>query len=729
MPEDQDRSLVTPQIFADLPLGVEDEARFQFEAYANTFARIIANPATDTPLTICISGEWGTGKTTLMKAIQTRLDQTREMEKQAPDFLNPQEEAQGLRVCKTVWFNAWKYAGQQEAMFVALIEEILREMRQDDRLITRVRAFLKDPKAPEVHFSEALLNALGQIFTVGKVDFDMTAFYKESRFKTNQAFLDEFQIVFNQLLKWYVGGEKSKSGVLVVFVDDLDRCLPNKTIEVLETIKLFLDKPTCVFVLGADTSVIQSAIEAHYKTVEIEGLKAGDYLDKIIQLRFELPPIRPVDMQDFIEKLELQDETLLNSLEVIASGVHTNPRRVKIFINYLELQWALLVNSKQAEGIQRQDFTQWLVLTEAGPDFCKFVRGLPPGERVRFIRDAVAFACGERGEELREQDRYEKFMNLYPRLRRVLAQEAFAFEMEPDTLDRFIFLSAPPVEVVEETPTPPRRKPRAAAPREHAVGELADAPETVLVPAGSFLMGSTEDNQWADNDERPQHQVELDAFRIGRYPITNAQYGRFIEEGGYNNQAFWTGDGRAWLKKESITQPAYWDDSKWNRPDHPVVGVSWYEAVAYCRWLSEVVGQEFRLPTEAEWEKAARGEHGREWPWGNEFDPQKANTNEGGPRRTTPVGQYSPDGDSPYGAADMAGNVWEWCQDWFAKDYYQRSPSENPPGPETGGSRVLRGGSWLYAQPSARCACRHGNSPGDRSINVGFRVAASPGSP
>jgi len=727
MPEDQDRSLVTPQIFADLPLEAKDEARFQFEAYADTFARIIANPDTDTPLTICISGEWGTGKTTLMKAIRARLDQTSDMDKQTPDFVNSPEEAKGLRICKTVWFNAWKYAGQQDAMFVALIEEILREMRQDNRLITRVRAFLKDPKEPEVHFSEALLNALGQIFTVGKVDFDMTAFYKESRFKTNQAFLDEFQIVFKQLLGWYVEGEKSKSGVLAVFVDDLDRCLPNKTIEVLETIKLFLDEPTCVFVLGADTDVIQSAIEAHYTTVKIEGLKAEDYLDKIIQLRFELPPIRPVDMQDFIKKLELRDETLLNSLEVIASGVHTNPRRVKIFINYLELQWALLMNSKQAEGIQRQDFTQWLVLTEAGPDFCKFVRGLPSGERVIFIRDAVAFARGERGEELREQERYEQFMNLYPRLRRVLAQKGFTFEMDPDTLDRFIFLSAPPVEVVEETPTPPRRKPRAAAPREHAVGELADAPETVLVPAGSFLMGSTEDNQQARDNERPQHPVDLDAFRIGRYPVTNAQYTRFFEEKGYENQTYWTEAGWAWRGGGEIAQPRYREDARWNQPNHPVVGVSWYEAVAYCRWLSETTGQEFRLPTEAEWEKAARGEHGREWPWGNEFDTQKANTNESSLQRTTPVGQYSPDGDSPYGAADMAGTVWEWCGTLDRNYPYRLDDGREDL--EAAGSRVLRGGSWLADQNDARCAFRIGGAPGSRDPNIGFRVAASPSSP
>jgi len=728
MPEERDSLLVTPQIFADLPLKPEDEARFQFEAYADTFARIIADPETDTPLTIGISGEWGTGKTTLMKAIRARLDQTREMDKHLPDFVNSQEEATGLRVCKTVWFNAWKYAGQQEAMFVALIEDILREMRRDG-FINRLYASWNDPKEPEIRVPEALLSTLTRVFTGGQIDIDQTAFYTESRFKTHLAFLDEFQTFFDRLLNWYVGreGGEGKRGVLVVFIDDLDRCLPDKTIEVLETIKLFLDKPACVFVLGAATKVIQSAIEAHYETEKIKGVTARDYLDKIIQLRFELPPIRQADMEAFVQELKLRDEALLSSLEIIAGGVRTNPRRVKTFINYLELQWALLVNSGQARGTRRQDFTQWLVLTEAGPDFCDYTRNLPRAERVEYILGAAALARGEEGEVLRE--RHGQWLDRYPRLRRVLAQRGFAFQVDPDTLDRFIFLSAPPVEVVEEAPAPPRRGPRMAVPRERAVSELAEVPETVLVPAGPFLMGSTEDNELAYDDEHPQHQVELDAFRIGRYPVTNAQYARFIKEGGYENQDYWTEAGWARREAESIVQPRFWEEPQWNQPHHPVVGVSWYEALAYCRWLSEATSQEFHLPSEAEWEKAARGEHGREWPWGNEFDPQKANTQEGGPGSPTPVGLYSPAGDSPYGAADMAGNVCEWCQDWLAEDYYQRSPSENPSGPEKGSSRLLRGGSWLDGQRFARCPFRFRDGPDDRDPDFGFRVAASLSSP
>lgn len=729
MPQDPDKSLVTPQIFADLPLEAQDEARFQFQAYANTLARIIANPETDTPLTIGISGEWGTGKTTLMKTLRARLDQTRDMPKHVPDFVNSQEEAEGLRVCKTVWFNAWKYAGQQEAMFVALIEEILREMRRDG-FINRIYASLNDPEAPEIRLPEAVLTILTRVVTAGHVDVDPTGFYQESRFKTHLAFLDEFQTFFDRLLNWYVGREKDKAGggVLVVFIDDLDRCLPDKTVEVLETVKLFLDRAACVFVLGADTDVIRSAIEAHYETKKIHGVTARDYLDKIIQLRFELPPIRETDLRTYIQGLKLQDKALLNSLEIITSGVRTNPRRVKIFINFLELQWALLVNSGQAEGIRREDFTQWLVLTEAGPAFCSHVRGLPKPERVEFIQGAAKLARGEDDEVLRE--RYARWMEQYPRLRRVLAQKGFTFQVDPDTLDRFIFLSAPPVEVVEEAaPAPSPRKARVPAGlRQPAEGELAEVSETVLVPAGPFLMGSTEDNQLADDSERPQHTVELEAFRIGRYPVTNAWYAPFVEAGGYGNPDYWTQAGWAWRKKNDITQPGLWEDARWNQPDHPVVGVSWYEALAYCRWLSQVTGQEFRLPSEAEWEKAARGEHAREYPWGNEFDPQKANTKEGGPGRTTPVGQYSPDGDSPYGAADMAGNVWEWCSTLWRGYRYQ--PDDGREDLTATDPRVVRGGAFDDDQGGVRCAYRLRVNPGGRDGYLGFRVVVvSPGSP
>jgi len=197
-------------------------------------------------------------------------------------------------------------------------------------------------------------------------------------------------------------------------------------------------------------------------------------------------------------------------------------------------------------------------------------------------------------------------------------------------------------------------------------------PEMVFVPAGSFLMGTDRERLeragtvWQDWMERetPYHQVTLPGYWIGRFPVTNAEYQAFVEDGGYRARVYWTEAG--WVWKGDRAQLDYWHDEKYNGPQQPVVGVPWYEAVAYCRWLLAKTGREFRLPSEAEWEKAARGTDGRSYPWGDEFDESKCNVYESSIGTTTPVGKYSPQlhpelaegGDSPYGCADMAGNVW-----------------------------------------------------------------------
>jgi formylglycine-generating enzyme required for sulfatase activity len=154
-----------------------------------------------------------------------------------------------------------------------------------------------------------------------------------------------------------------------------------------------------------------------------------------------------------------------------------------------------------------------------------------------------------------------------------------------------------------------------------------------------------------------------------------------------------------------------------------VVNVAWHDAIAYCRWLSGKTGKTYRLSTEAEWEKAARGTDGREYPWGDKFDPSKCNTREGGVGTTTPVGTY-PDGASPYGALDMAGNVWEWCQSLY-KPYPYRL-KDGCEDTEADGGRVFRGGSWYFGAGHARCACRDWLDPVDFPGSLGFRVVLSP---
>ncbi len=237
-------------------------------------------------------------------------------------------------------------------------------------------------------------------------------------------------------------------------------------------------------------------------------------------------------------------------------------------------------------------------------------------------------------------------------------------------------------------------------------------PETVLVPAGEFLMGSDNiKDTHSYKEERPQHVVFLDAFEIGVFPVTNQQYAIFVKATGREAPRYWPG-GR-------IPE---------GREYHPVVYVSWHDAVAYCHWLSEKTGQVWRLPTEAEWEKAARGIDGRIYPWGNQKPNRTLCNYNMHVGRTTQVGKY-PDGVSPFGIYDMAGNVWEWCMDWYDATYYAKSPKANPTGPNHGKYRVLRGGAWNSDFKTVRSAFRHILIPTTVDYYFGFRCVLSTENP
>jgi formylglycine-generating enzyme required for sulfatase activity len=249
--------------------------------------------------------------------------------------------------------------------------------------------------------------------------------------------------------------------------------------------------------------------------------------------------------------------------------------------------------------------------------------------------------------------------------------------------------------------------------------------EFVEVPAGSFVMGSSDDDELADDDEKPQHELELPTYWIGKTEVTNAQFRPFVEGDGYTNRDYWTDAGWNWREEESIDQPCLWEDAEWNTPEQPVVCISWYEAVAYARWISTQTGQELRLPTEAEWEKAARGPDGLIYPWGNKWEDGRANTEEAGIGKATPVGSYS-DGASPYGALDMAGNVWEWTATKW-QNYPYTPEDEWSDGYLAGDSlRALRGGSLASEQQYVRGANRNGfdDNPRDRNNDIGLRLAS-----
>ncbi len=223
----------------------------------------------------------------------------------------------------------------------------------------------------------------------------------------------------------------------------------------------------------------------------------------------------------------------------------------------------------------------------------------------------------------------------------------------------------------------------------------------VLVPAGEFTMGSLA----GDPDEQPVRQVYVGAFFMDTHQVAVSDYARFLEATHHDSPPEWT----------LMNKP-----TNWNRP---VANVDWWETAAYCKWAGK------RQPTEAEWEKAARGTDGRTYPWGNE-PPTRFHATSGkevfsNHGTLTPRGTFEA-GKSPYGIYDMAGNVWEWVSDWYDQDYYKSGPLQNPPGPRKGDSKVVRGGSWGSGPKDLRAANREVHVPSFRGFGTGFRCAKNP---
>jgi formylglycine-generating enzyme required for sulfatase activity/tRNA A-37 threonylcarbamoyl transferase component Bud32 len=230
----------------------------------------------------------------------------------------------------------------------------------------------------------------------------------------------------------------------------------------------------------------------------------------------------------------------------------------------------------------------------------------------------------------------------------------------------------------------------------------------VYIPAGEFVMGS--DDREAEIDEEPVHNVFLHGYWLGKYEVTFAKFDIFCRETG-----LYTNPGAVSDKK----RPA---DVGWGRGELPVINVSWNDAVEFCKWVSAKTGLRFQLPTEAQWEKAARGTDMRKYCWGNN-PPGRGlvNFKESQMGRTTPVTQF-PGDISPYGVMGMSGNVWEWCRDWYSEDYYKNSPAMNPEGPAKGMTRVKRGGSWDANERGLRCTYRNSSYSAYRDYNLGFRL-------
>ena len=623
-------------------------------------------------------------------------------------------------------------------------------------------------------------------------------------------FIEQFQREFQQLVTDYIQKSNNK---FIVFVDDLDRCLPEKAIDMLEAIKVFLEADGCVFVIAVDPNVIIEGIRVKYRDFALREngeadlpITGDDYLEKIIQLPFYLPPVTHDDMVKFIgtQMADLSEECA----EVFALGMEANPRKIKRTLNVYWMHGRVAsLRDNLKDKIQPVRLAKVVVIQNRYPDLYRdwvkaplLLRDLerffvsPPEQTQPSTISQQRYSSQETPDKPVDIDpdqqtkslveewssnRYIKRMLLY----KVDDPDMNFSNLEQADLENYIYLTSTSVSTPDEysdeltwdnllsgDPTliesavgriPTDEKQDYTTRLVNVIGEgnrsederlsagsalsfmgdprfnpnqwyLPDEPPLgfVAVEEGSYIIGSDpKQDKFAEENEQPQHELSLPMFYIARYPVTLAQYNAFIEDS----------DHEPHEHSLSLNLLGY--------GNHPAAFIRQQDAIAYCQWLEEKLikwpdlpdtiskrlrndGWRLVLPSEAEWEKAARGTDGRIYPWGNTFIQDNANLNNYGTRYASPVGCY-PAGISPDGIADTCGNVWEYTRSLWApsKDAQEfRYPYDSQDGREDlnrSQSLVQRGGSYAEPPEMGRCASRRSAYP-ESSGADGFRVAISP---
>ncbi len=718
-----------------------EEDLLGFDKYIDTLRRMITHKDFRTPFCIGIFGKWGSGKTSFMHLLEKRLSEDTRESNTIPII--------------PIWFNPWRYE-KEEHLIIPFLKTIEHGV---DRYI----------RAHE-GMGEALLNKLGEAclkigdvsraFAYGitakaklgffgiKVDVSKMAVREEElnkrRIDEAKEISEKYSSTYYEIVDELKKTVDEKSFRIVVFVDDLDRCLPDKAVELLEAIKLFLDIEGYLFILGVDKEVVKKGISYRYrffehrKEKEKEGLVISpeDYLDKMIQLPIELPVIEHGRKRKFIETLLGKSKGFKQCAGVIIdAGIGENPRTLKRFINLLVFTVNLAetlkdniihdrvepVESKGHKELLEKHFNpftylKWTILVFRYPKIHSDIKG----NKRKLIDLQKAARGGEKTEGKGIQIEDE-------RLEKVLAAGEEAGEFFPECDDDVEWLIERFIHLTESTVISVRDKVETKG-----YSQSFKQGDMVLIPKGRFKYG----------DDKLEKDIDYD-YDIDVFPVTNQQYKEFLDDK-YKD----IDEKRRHIpfqhKPGDMEKPYNWNRETLTYPDgmgdHPVVFVSYNDALEFCKWRpkkKEKEGWEIRLPKEDEWEKAARGEDGRKYPWGDDFDFNKLNCadyhvnkvleessewvrefrevflkrNEG-KALTTNVGHFKNEGGaSPFGCLDMAGNVWEWIISFFD---------------DTKTTRVLRGGSWHDGGNDCRCAYRGRSGEDNWSYNVGFRCVEAP---
>lgn len=696
--------------------GFTTEDFFGYDQYQRTIIDMIIQKEFPTPLTFGIFGEWGSGKTSLMRMIEKELRE------------------KYLGIALPVWFNPWRFEKEKHLIipFLRTIHYTLEEYKEsikkrDQSLFERVKDISKKIANAAYAIAYGLEGEVGFKFLRLKWVASKAVEREEELNRTLEELkqgginIEQFTSIYYDIIRHleWSQEEGDKPLRIVIFIDDLDRCLPEKAMELLESIKLFLDLKGYIFLIGVDPKVIEKGVKVKYRGYVIKEpgkevarspeipITPTDYLEKIIQLPFYLPPLEKGRVDIYLENL-LQDERLLKYQKTIHLGLKKNPRTYKRFVNTLVFHTELAKRKdcldlspeeSQASKLNQPPkmilelLIKWTLLAFAYPDLVDEVKTNPlllyllQNDIEKIDEETVS-----RQKMQVEGEKPQSIMDTIPsgrrkwlnddRLQAILRKDKErgdrGFSDNPKEIGLYLHVGE-----FTFRPTPAEEK----VPAEKVPDFIG---KMVLIPKGAFLYGDPPVSEVIDYD-----------FEIGMFPVTNGEYQEFIKK--TNHPVPYV--------EQNWAKPYNWDRDKKTFPegkkDHPVVLVSFKDAQAYCEWKSKVENRKYRLPTEREWEKAARGTDGRRYPWGNDFDPDKCNTYESRSSGTAPVNAYL-QGVSPYGCYDMAGNVWEWTNSWYD---------------ENRTLRVFRGGSWLSNEFDARCSYRLRLSPADRYSLVGFRCA------